>query len=86
MPKLLQVLLVYEDEAKLAEGEEAERYDQMIRSAAVLLHGRSYNPFAGPPVVWKKPNTINWPDETTLKMEHFTVRLEPNSETENETT
>ncbi len=59
--KLLKVTLEYEDRTMIAEGAEAEAYDAIIQSAASILHGRAYNPFANNQVKWTFLNPNNLP-------------------------
>jgi hypothetical protein len=53
MSKILKVIIEREDKAMMIEGDEAERWESMSTTLAILANAHGMNPFDKNPIKWK---------------------------------
>ena len=54
MSKIVRVTLEFDDVVKIADGEEATKFEENLHALVVHAHEHELDPFSGNPIKWKE--------------------------------
>jgi len=54
MSKIVRVTLEFDDVVKIADGVEADKFEENLHALVVHAHENELDPFAGNPIKWKE--------------------------------